>query len=67
MEGSETLFCSEGSQGQQKYFFKIYREFGHLPSKRFTSAELGYNDRPFKTTAKGKKTRLTIKRRTVNT
>ena len=40
--------------GRQKYFFKIYREFGHLSSKRFASPELDYNGRPFKTKAKDK-------------
>jgi hypothetical protein len=36
--------------GRQSYFFKIYREFGHLPSKSFASPELDHNRRPFKTT-----------------
>jgi hypothetical protein len=35
--------------GRQKYFSKIYTEFGHMPYKRFASPELDHNRRPFKT------------------
>jgi hypothetical protein len=36
--------------GRRKNFFKMYREFGHLPSTRFAIPELNHNHRPFKTT-----------------
>jgi len=36
--------------GRQKNFFKMYREFGDLPSTRFAIPELDHNRRPFKTT-----------------
>jgi hypothetical protein len=40
--------------GRQNYFFKIYKEFWHLPSKRFASPEVDYSCRPFKTTTVNK-------------
>jgi len=41
MKDSTTIFCSSKFPwAGEKYFFEIYRKFGHAPSKRFVSSGL---------------------------
>jgi len=41
MEGSKTLFCiSKFPSAHNKNAWKVYRQFGHVPSKRFAGTVL---------------------------
>ena len=40
MAGSITFFSLKIPMGMPKNFFKIYSQFGHVPSKMFTSPAL---------------------------
>jgi len=43
MEGANTFFSSyKIPLGTRKYFFEIYRQYGHTSSKCFASSGLGY-------------------------
>ena len=44
MDDSKTLLCFIIAMGTRKALFKIYRQFGQMPSKRFVSPGLEDSD-----------------------